>query len=76
VAYELFAGTRPFNDKERARMFQMHMSVVPPPPSAIDAKLPAAVDRIVMRCLEKDPKSRFASCEALRRDVVLLAEEP
>jgi hypothetical protein len=76
VAYELFAGTRPFCDKERARMFQMHMSVVPAPPSAIDAKLPAAVDRIVMRCLEKDPKSRFASCEALRREVALLAEEP
>jgi serine/threonine-protein kinase len=75
VAYELFAGTRPFHDKERAKMFQMHMSVVPPPPTAIDAKLPAGVDRIVMRCLEKDPNRRFASCEALRRELVLLAEE-
>jgi serine/threonine-protein kinase len=74
VAYELFTGKRPFQHKERAKMFQAHMSVVPPPPTAMNAELPDAIDRIVMRCLEKDPNRRFASCEALRRELILLAE--
>jgi tetratricopeptide (TPR) repeat protein len=75
VAYELLTGRRPFEHKERAKVFQMHMSVVPPPPTAIDAELPPAVDPIVMRCLEKDPSRRFPSCESLRRELILLAEK-
>jgi len=74
VAYELLTGTRPFQHAERARLLQMHMSVVPAPPTAIDPGLPPSVDRIVMRCLEKDPTRRFESGEALRRELILLAE--
>jgi tetratricopeptide (TPR) repeat protein len=62
VAYELFTGAKPFRHKERAMIFRMHLSVVPHPPSAVDAGVPLAVDRLVMRCLEKDPSHRFKSC--------------
>lgn len=33
----------------------------PPPPSERNNALPKAVDRVIMRMLEKDPKKRFAS---------------
>ncbi len=65
VAYELFTGIRPFRHKERAKMFQMHLNEVPVPPSTIDARLPVGVDRIVLKCLEKNPRARFATCEDL-----------
>jgi hypothetical protein len=65
VAYELFTGTRPFRHKERATMFRMHLSVIPHVPSAVDASLSPEIDRLVMRCLEKDPSQRFKSCHEL-----------
>jgi eukaryotic-like serine/threonine-protein kinase len=75
VAYELFTGLRPFRDKQRARLFHMHMNERPVPPCTIEPRLPASVDRIVLKCLEKDPKERFATCEELHRSLVLLAAE-
>jgi eukaryotic-like serine/threonine-protein kinase len=74
VAYELFAGAKPFRHKERAMIFRMHLSVVPHPPSAMDSGLPPAVDRLVMRCLEKDPSHRFASCQELGRALAQLGD--
>jgi tetratricopeptide (TPR) repeat protein len=65
VAYELFAGTKPFRERERAKLFRMHLSVIPEPPSAADPSLPSGIDRFVMRCLEKDPNHRFASCKEM-----------
>lgn len=76
VAYELFAGTKPFRHKERAMMFRMHLSVVPHPPSALDGSVSPAVDRLVMRCLEKDPRHRFTSCQEMQRALAALGEKP
>jgi eukaryotic-like serine/threonine-protein kinase len=65
VAYELFTGIRPFRAKERARVFQMQMTEIPVHPRIVAPNLPPSVDRIVMRCLEKDPSARYPTCEEL-----------
>jgi eukaryotic-like serine/threonine-protein kinase len=75
VAYELFAGTKPFRHRDRAMMFRMHLSVLPHPPSAFDASVTPDIDRLVMRCLEKDPSHRFASCQEMQRALMALSEK-
>ena len=75
VAYELFTGLRPFRHKERARMFHMHMTEAPVPPCSVEPTLPKSVDRIVLKCLEKDPHARYATCEELHAALLGLGEE-
>jgi serine/threonine-protein kinase len=77
VAYELFTGQRPFRHKERAKLFYMHLTEAPVPPRSLDPMLPPSVDRIVLRCMEKDPRARYATCEELQEALLgLHAEAP
>jgi hypothetical protein len=41
------------------------VAIMPAPPSHHNPSLPPAFDRIVMRCLAKDPVDRYATAEAL-----------
>ena len=74
IAYELFTGVKPFDHVERARVLQMHMREVPEPPSAKDPRLSPEVDAVVLRCLRKDPRARFRSCEELHEELLALRD--
>ncbi len=61
VMYEMLAGTRPFDSAKRRVQRD-------PPPSLRERAphVPRAVERIVMRLLEKSPNERYASAGALK----------
>ena len=62
VAWELLAGRHPFADRTTAqRLIAAHISEKPPQLT----KVPAALARLVMRCLEKDPARRPQSAGEL-----------
>jgi len=48
-----------------------HLNEIPPPPSMYNPDLPPAVERVIMRSLEKDPTRRYATGE----DLVLALEQ-
>lgn len=52
ILYELFAGRKPSATLRR--------------PSEIDARVPAELDEVILRCIHRDPKARYATAEALR----------
>ena len=52
------AGTSPFARKTLAATLAAVMTEVAPRPSALDAAAPAALDRLVAACLEKEPARR------------------
>lgn len=58
MAYELLSGRPPFHDRAPARVLAAHISETPLPPSVLRADTPPALDRLVMRCLDKDPTRR------------------
>ena len=61
VLYEMLAGRPPFEEAGLATLMRQHRDVIPPPPSTkLGAPLPAELEAIVMRCLEKDPERRHA----------------
>ncbi len=72
IAYELFTGVKPFENADRAQLLQMHLSETPEAPSAKDPRLSREVDAVVLRCLRKDPRARFRSCEELHEELVAL----
>jgi Tol biopolymer transport system component len=67
VVYEMVTGKRCFNGKTRASLIAAVMGSEPPSMSALAPVTPAALERLVKRCLEKDPEDRYQSM----RDVVL-----
>jgi hypothetical protein len=71
LLYELLTGKRPFQAWSLAGLSAAIAADAPRPPSQLNAAIPAALDRVVMRCLKKDPDERFASAaevsEALGR---------
>jgi serine/threonine-protein kinase len=59
VAFELFAGRRPFMEDEIGPLLFKHLSVDPPELSDLCPALPEESARAVMRMLRKEPDSRF-----------------
>jgi len=65
VLYECLVGQTPFRrDSELAVVFA-HLETEPPAPSAERPELPAALDAVVARALEKEPERRYSSCREL-----------
>jgi serine/threonine protein kinase len=65
ILYQMTTGVRPFNGSSVGAVCAQIVSITPPPPSHHNPSLPPAFDRIVMRCLAKDPAERYATAEAL-----------
>jgi serine/threonine-protein kinase len=61
VLYELFTGKRVFEAKSIHELMQLHEKSTPPTPSSHVKDLDPLVERVILRCLEKDPKARPAS---------------
>jgi serine/threonine-protein kinase len=63
IVYELLSGKHPFEAAEPVRLF-LQQRTVPPPPIAKRSpgvKVPPALEAVVMKLLEKDPKDRYQS---------------
>ena len=60
VLYEMLAGERPFGG-ERQGMVHAILHEDPPPLREVRPDVPPALERIVARCLAKEPSGRFSS---------------
>ncbi|MGH7269753.1 MAG: protein kinase domain-containing protein, partial [Polyangiaceae bacterium] len=65
IAYEMFTGAVPFDHEELMGLLSMHMTQKPAPPSARNPRIPAELEDIILRLLEKDPARRIQSCRDL-----------
>src|SRR5712691_8667176 len=61
VLYELFTGKRAFEATSLAELKKQHAEGLPKAPSMHAADIDPAVERAILRCLEKDPQKRPAS---------------
>jgi serine/threonine-protein kinase len=65
ILYQLSTGVRPFDGSSVAAVCAQIVASEPAPPSSHNKELPEEFDRVVMRCLAKDPTKRYASGESL-----------
>jgi serine/threonine protein kinase len=75
VLYEMATGKKAFGDGSQASIITAIMSSSPPAISALQALTPPVVDRIVLKCLAKDPEARWQSAQDLRDALKWAAEE-
>jgi serine/threonine-protein kinase len=64
ILYELLTGRRPFDGDSVVTVALKQANERPAPPSTINTAVPPALERIVMRALEKDPARRFRDADA------------
>ena len=65
ILYEMLVGKVPFDDTSIPQILIKHLNEVPTPPTTLNHAIPAELERIVLRCLEKDPEARYQSAEEL-----------
>jgi len=61
VLYELFTGKRVFDVNDVHELIQLHDKSTPPTPTSHVKEIDPLVERVIMRCLEKDPRQRPAT---------------
>jgi serine/threonine protein kinase len=73
VLYEMLTGVRPFAGNSLGEVCAQILTANPIPPSKHNPALPAALDRILLRCLRKNPDERYQSGNDLARALYLVA---
>jgi len=64
ILYELLTGQAPFAELSPLQILQQVATRRPVAPRRIDAKIPAELETICLRCLEKRPTDRYPSAAA------------
>jgi serine/threonine-protein kinase len=67
ILYELLLGRPPFLAETTPQICAMVLNSAPPKPRSIRADLPAELEAVILRCLEKSPDARFATVADLVR---------
>lgn len=71
--FEAITGRRPFAETQPARLINAILNDVPQPPGRFEPRLSADLERIILKCLEKDPAHRYQSAREVAVDLRRLA---
>jgi TolB-like protein/cytochrome c-type biogenesis protein CcmH/NrfG len=75
VLYEMATGRRPFLGRNAAALITSILRDDPIPPTRLNDAYPPRLDRLVSRCLEKDPAHRLPTAHDLLWELELLRGE-
>src|SRR5262245_50331444 len=73
VLYEMVTGRRPFGGDSRVSLMAAIVGSEPQTASAIQPLVPAGLDRLIARCLAKDPDDRWQDARDLAAELRWLA---
>jgi serine/threonine protein kinase len=74
LLFELVAGHPPFEDPDLATLVRRHLSEPPPLLGRVVPGLPAGLEEVVARLLEKDPARRHGSVDELLEELSSIHE--
>jgi eukaryotic-like serine/threonine-protein kinase len=74
VVYEMATGKKAFEGKSQASLIAKILETDPPPMSSLQPMTPPALDRVVKRCLAKEPDERCQSAKDLTDELKWIAE--
>jgi Tol biopolymer transport system component/predicted Ser/Thr protein kinase len=73
VLYEMLTGKRAFDGSSPATVIA---AIMARPAPSIDAVAPPELDRVLKRCLEKDPENRWQNARDLKTELEWIAQAP
>lgn len=69
MIYEMVVGRRPFESSSLTGILTAHITEKPVPPIELRPEVGREINAIILRCLEKDPKARYADAGELLQDL-------
>ena len=75
VMYEMSTGALPFRGESTGVIFEAILSRTPVAPIRLNPDLPAELERIISKCLEKDRNLRYQHASDLRSDLQRLKRD-
>jgi eukaryotic-like serine/threonine-protein kinase len=75
VLYELLSGEVPFEAHNPIATAMRHLTETPAPPGEFEPRIPAALEAVTLKLLEKDPADRYPSAGALAEDLMRVLAE-
>jgi eukaryotic-like serine/threonine-protein kinase len=74
VVYEMATGKKCFEGKSQASLIAKILEVDPPPISTLQPMTPPALDRVVKKCIAKEPERRWQAASDLCDELKWIAE--
>ncbi|HVV51946.1 MAG TPA: serine/threonine-protein kinase, partial [Polyangia bacterium] len=69
ILYQLYAGRLPFEGETFMEVLTKQVTIPPEPPSKHAPSIPPALDRLILRCLAKEPGERPQSAGEVQREL-------
>jgi serine/threonine protein kinase len=73
ILYEMLTGDPPFGGRRdkltRTETLRAHVERAPTPPTEINKEIPAEIEKVILRALEKAPEDRFRSALDFLREL-------
>jgi len=70
ILYLLYTGLLPFYDDLEKNLIDLILQKEPVPPRQENPELPAALEAIILKCLQKDVAARYPDAQALKDDLL------
>ena len=74
LLFQLFTGTFPFDGRNIEELARKHAEDAPPRPRSIRKELPAKLEALILRALEKDPARRFRNANEMAKELRALKD--
>jgi tetratricopeptide (TPR) repeat protein len=69
ILFEMLAGRPPFEGETPLAVAHKHQTEPPPIPKKLVPQIPDGLNKLILRCLEKDPAKRYQTAEELVTDL-------
>jgi len=76
MLYEMLTGQKPFDADKPVSIAVMHMNDIPKRPRAVNPDIPAGLEEIILRAIEKDPEDRYQSAADMIKDIESFKSRP
>jgi len=74
ILYEMVSGSVPFQADSAFAVGMKHKSEKPQAPQTIEPQIPDNLNRMILRCLEKDREKRFQTAEEILSELKVIKE--
>lgn len=69
IMYEMLTGEKPFKAETYTGYIQKHIHEKPKSPSKLNPNIPLYLEKIILKCLEKDKHNRYQNAEEILHDL-------
>jgi PAS domain S-box-containing protein len=70
IMYAIYTECLPFYHDNEKVLMDLILTIEPKPPRDIETDIPVELEEIILKCLKKDPKERFADAGELKKTLL------